>query len=120
MSTRDAIVAVLAPIAGVSPTPFPPDVPTPGSAWPIWTGAQLGTYGGLTDSWQVLIVLPTAVPLEAMHAAHPMVDVCWSALLDLGEVSAVEPVTISHGDPAATGQAVPALRYTMTTVGERS
>lgn len=120
MSTYTAIAQALSTVPGVTGTEAAPPVLTPGAGWPKWTSAGPGPYGGLIDSWHVFVVLPNATLLTTVQAADPLVDAVWAALLDVGEVSLVEPDTLPQGDPATTGQGIPALRFTMTTAGDRS
>jgi hypothetical protein len=119
MSTRDTIAAALSSVDGVTGTATPPDVLAPGSAWPTWVAAGPSAYGGLQDTWHVMIVLPNPTMAATVEAADPLVDTAFAALLDVGEVALVEPVTIASGDPAGTGQGVPALRFVLTTIGVR-
>jgi hypothetical protein len=119
MSTREKIASALSTMARLHPTPTMPDVPSLGSAWPVWVSAQPGPYGGLVNMWWVLIVLPNATMQQTVEAADPLVDGAWARLLDVGEVTVCEPVQVTINDPAGSGQQLPAIRYTLTTVGER-
>jgi hypothetical protein len=119
MSTRDAIVRALSTVEGLNPVTTAPAVPAPGSAWPIWTGAGPGTYCGLVDRWWVMVILPNATNAQTMEAADPLVDVVWARLLDVGEVSDVVPADVTITDPAGSGGALPALRYLLTTAGQK-
>ncbi len=120
MSTRDAIARALSTVPGVTGQATPPDLPGPGTAWPAWAGATPGTNCGLTDQWFVFLVLPNPTIAATVEAADALVDATWAALLDVGEVSIVEPAQITPADPAGAGQALPALRFTMTTVGVKT
>jgi hypothetical protein len=116
-STRDAIVTALSTVTGLNPSVEPPDVPAPGSAWPAWGGANPGSYCGLTDRWTVYVVLPNATRRNTLDAAEPLVDTTWAALLDVGDVTDVAPGEVTINDPANTGQTLPVLAFTMTTIG---
>lgn len=116
-STYDAIVEALATVDGLNPSREPPDVPAPGSAWPAWGGASSGTYCALTDRWLVYVILPNATRRNTLDSADQLVDAVWAALLDVGEVSDVAPGEVTINDPANTGQTLPVLAFTMTTIG---
>ena len=120
MSTRQAIADALSSIDGVNGVPAPPDVLAPGSAWPTWISAGLGTGCALTDTWHVFIVLPNPSMIATVEAGDALVQQAWAALMDLGEVSVVDAATLTQADPAGAGQTLPGLRYTLTTLGDRS
>jgi hypothetical protein len=116
MSTRQRIVDALAQVPGITATLAPPDVGGPGAAWPTWTGAAVGTYCALIDTWWVYVILPNPTKLTTVEASDPLIQAVWSALLDVGDVSACDTARISDADPADS-TALPALRFTMTTTG---
>jgi hypothetical protein len=116
-SQYTAIVAALQSVAGLNPATEPPDVPAPGAAWPAWTGAGPGAYCGLIDRWVVYVVLPNATRRQTLDSADTVVDAVWAALMEVGEVSNVAPGEVTINDPANTGQTLPVLAYTLTTVG---
>lgn len=120
MSTRDAIAAALSTVAGVTGQAMPPDVVTAGVGWPQWVSASTDAYCSLRSTWHVLVVLPNPDAATTIDAGDPLLDAVWAALLEVGEVPIVEPVTVKVADPAAAGQDMPALRYTLYTSGERT
>jgi hypothetical protein len=119
VNTRQAIADALSTVDGVRGVAVPPDVLAPGAAWPTWISAAPATYGSLLDTWHVFVTLPNPTRATTVEASDPLVDHIWAALLDVGEVSIVEAAMVSDGDPSGTGQGLPALRFTLTTVGKR-
>jgi hypothetical protein len=120
MSTRDAIAAALSSVDSVTGQPTQPDVVVPGVGWPQWTSAAVDAYCTLRSTWHVIVALPNPDLFTALDAADPLVDLVWAALLDVGEVALAEPVTIKIADPAAAGQDVPGLQFTLYTSGDRT
>lgn len=120
MSTRAAIAAALSTVDGVAGMTAPPDVLAPGAGWPTWVSAGIGTACALTDTWHVFVVLPNATMAATVEAGDPLVQTVWAVLMDLGEVSVVDAATLTQADPAGAGQSLPGLRFTLTTVGDRS
>lgn len=116
MSTwRERIAAALTPITEIDVTVLPPEVVSMGSCWPAWSAAEPSAYGGPLQTWSVLLALPNADMQDTVEASDPLVIKVMSALTaTVGEVLRVEPITIATSDGA---DPVPALRFTLTTVG---
>lgn len=120
MSTRDSIADALSTVTGVHGYAVPPTTLLPGISWPIWQGAAPDSYGGLRSTWHVLVTLPNPDLATTIDAADPLVDTVWAALLDVGEVSAIDVAQVQVADPAGAAQPLPALRFTLLTSGDRS
>ena len=120
MSTRERVAAALSTVPGVTGAAAPPAAPVPGLGWPVWVTAVPDSYAGLRSTWHVLVALPNPDAVSTIDAADPLVDRVWAALLDVGEVSAVDPVGLAVADPAQSGQEVPGLRFTLLTSGDRT
>ena len=120
MSTRERVAAALSTVPGVTGQPTPPAAATAGQGWPVWVTAAPDSYAGLRSTWHVLVALPNPDSISTIDAADPLVDQVWAALLDVGEVTAVDPVGLAVAEPAQSGQELPGLRFTLLTSGDRT
>jgi hypothetical protein len=112
---RERIAAALEPIAAIDATSAPPDVVTVGAAWPTWSSAEPSAYGGPLQTWAVIVVLPTASMVDTIEAGDSLVgDVMAALSAACGEVTRVEPATVATADG---GDPLPALHFTLTTIG---
>jgi hypothetical protein len=96
--------------------PVPPNILTPGDAWPAWVSAEPSSYGGPLQTWHVMAILPHSAMADTIDAEDAWVTALMTALTTIGEVTIVEPVTVAATD-LAIGDPLPALRLTLTTTG---
>lgn len=113
-AVRDAIAEALNGAGvGVNATPGRPDTLQPMSAWPQWVRDVPLTMCSVERSFWVLIVLPAGAVSVTEDAAEELRNPLMGALLDLGNVTAVEPVNLT-AQPESNPQSVPALRFSLT------
>lgn len=122
MSWRAMIANVLDGIEGLTPHAIPPQVISPGDAWPVWRGARPASYCGLEQRWELLVALPNPELAATIEGADPLVDVVTARLVEIADVSLVEPgaMPVTAADAAvgrAASQPIPILRWTLSTVG---
>ena len=114
MVTRDAIVAALATVPGLTPSPTKTGPISPGDAWPVWTATRWANTvpGGVRlGSWYVLIALPDAGLDVTTAEADALVETIGAALIGAGlQIDVVEPARTQVTD---TSSGVPVLRYTV-------
>jgi hypothetical protein len=108
-----AILAALATVPGLTPTPDNPDVATPGAAWPRWTetrylGGKLSARP--VSTFDVIVVLPAGYGPTTTAAALEIRDTIAKALGHAGPVENAQPVLVTFGD----GNDMPAIRYRVT------
>ena len=111
--TRDALVAALDSVPGLTGYPAAPDQATAGAAWPKWVQT---TYTGhlcdsATDTWEVFAVLPADYAPTTVDEGDELRDLVAPVLVRLGPVAYAEPVAIAFKD----NQAMPGIRCRMTT-----
>lgn len=108
-ATRAAIVAALAAVSGLAGYPSAPDQATAGAAWPRWIET---TYDGhlctlAKSAYDVLVTLPADYLAHTVDEGDGYRDVVGLALVRLGRVAYVEPVSIAFQDR----QVMPGLRF---------
>jgi hypothetical protein len=107
-TTRDAIVAVLDGIPGLTGYGLAPDQATAGAAWPRWVQT---TYDGALctlakSSYDVLVTLPGDYAEQTVDQGDAFRDTVALALVHLGRIDYAEPVGITFSD----SQTMPGLR----------
>lgn len=107
--TRARIVAALGAIAGLTATSSAPDQATAGAAWPRWIQT---TYDGhlctlAKSAYDVLVTLPAGYAATTVDDGDSFRDTVGLALVRIGRVAYVEPVSISFQDR----QVMPGLRF---------
>lgn len=122
MSWRTQIAQALDGIEGVTGYPVAPSPASPGDGWPIWVSAAPFTGCGLLEQWRVVVVLPSVLLAESIDASEPLIGDVFTALLELGEVSLIEPwaMPVTAADAAmgrAAAQPVPTIRWSLSTLG---
>lgn len=107
-ATRDALVAALASVEGVTAYPVAPDSATAGAAWPKWiTSTYGGAVGSLPrDTYECLLTLPAAYTATTVDEGDRFRDQMVFAVWELGTVEFVEPAQITFNDR----QTMPGLR----------
>jgi hypothetical protein len=108
-ATRAAIVDALGAIPGLVATTSAPDQATAGAAWPRWIQT---TYDGhlctlAKSAYDVLVTLPADYAAATVDEGDAYRDTVGLALVRLGRVAYVEPVSISFQDR----QTMPGLRF---------
>jgi hypothetical protein len=112
-STRDAIVAALGAVQGLTAYASAPDQATAGAAWPRWVQT---TYNGALcslakDTYDVLVTLPGDYSAATVDQGDGYRDVVAMALMRLGRIDYAEPVSIAFQDR----QTMPGLRLRLVT-----
>ena len=109
MITRDQMAGALSSIPGLTGSPYRPQTPGSGAAWPVWlsTGVEQGGCARIVR-WYVLAAQSAADEPTASEQAATLVELLIGTLRALGlVVELVEPVRL----PIESGQAgIPALR----------
>jgi hypothetical protein len=110
--TRNDITAALAGLDGVTAMPYAPHTPHPGMAWPLWVSTETFTGCGWSWTYDVLYALAgggdhAGAAAAAESAVVPIAD----RLTEIGEVSLIEPVTIS----VEAGGVLPGIRFRVIT-----
>ena len=105
---REAIVATLDGIEGLTGYSLAPDQATAGAAWPRWVQT---TYDGALctlakSSYDVLVTLPGDYAEHTVDQGDAFRDTVALALIRLGRIDYAEPVGITFGD----SQTMPGLR----------
>lgn len=111
--TRQAITAALAGLSGVIALEYAPHTPSPGMAWPLWVSTEMLT--GCAWSWTYDVVYALAGggdPAGAAAAAETAVEPIADRLGEVGEVSLIEPVTLTID---AGGGTLPGVRFRLVT-----
>jgi hypothetical protein len=113
-ATRDAIVATLDGIDGLTGYPSAPEQATAGAAWPKWIqttyGGHLAPSGGV-DTWDVYAILPDDYAPTTVDEGDALRDLVAPELLRLGAIAYAEPVRIAFNE----NQTMPGIRLRMTT-----
>jgi hypothetical protein len=109
---RDAIVAALDSVDGLTGYPLMPDQATAGAAWPRWVQT---TYDGALctlarDVYDVVVILPGDYLEHTVDQGDGFRDVAARALMNLGHISLAEPVQVTFDDR----QTMPGLRFRLT------
>lgn len=107
-ATRDALVATLATVDGITAYPVAPDSATAGAAWPKWIQT---TYDGALctlarDIYECLVTLPGSYTATTIDEGDRFRDSVAMALSAIATVQFVEPATITFNDR----QTMPGLR----------
>jgi hypothetical protein len=107
---RDAIVAALAAVPGLSASPATPSPIVAGSAWPVWQNLSWVTSAYTLNRWYVFVALPNPNQQGTASKGEEVLYDVAQALWPLGKVTLVEPVqwTVEPGQ-----QAVPVLRFSL-------
>lgn len=107
-ATRDALVAALASVEGVTAYPVAPDSATAGAAWPKWIQSTYdGTLGALPrDIYECLLTLPGSYTATTVDEGDRFRDQMANAVTSLGSIQFVEPAQITFNDR----QTMPGLR----------
>lgn len=113
MSTRQDLADALGGVPGVTGLTLPPDVIQPGMAWPVWRSSTPITGTDYEVTYDVFLTLPAGSPGASIAEADDSWQPVAFALLHVGAVSLIEPVTMAT-DPAGAG--LPAIRFTLTTL----
>jgi hypothetical protein len=105
---RDAIVAALNSVEGISASSATPAPIVAGSAWPVWQNLEWSTRGTTLNRWQVFAALPNPNQQGTTDRGDELLHQLADALWPLGKVTIVEPMqwTVEPGQ-----QAVPVLRF---------
>ena len=106
---RTAIVDALRTVAGLNVYATAPDSPVAFDAFPRW--AVTNYVGGRLSSlavheYDAIVVLPAGYEPDTVAQGDSLLDLVASALLDVGEVQAADPISLTF----QAGSAVPALR----------
>jgi len=113
MIDRSAIVAALATVPGLTPSPMRPDTIAAGAAWPVWIGTHW--MGLRPDShreirWYVYVVLNGTAQSGTAAEGDPLIDLVGNALSAAQlRTDTVEPTGVAVGE---TSETLPALRFT--------
>ena len=107
------MAAALAGVPGVTAQTLPPDVINPGMAWPVWRQSAPLTATDYEVTYDVFFTLPAGSPAASIAEADDSWQPVADALLQVGAVSLIEPVTMAT-DPGGSG--LPAIRFTLTTL----
>lgn len=114
MVTRDDIVAALATVPGLTPSPTKTGPISAGDAWPVWTSTRWGNNvpAGLRfTSWYVLVALPDAGSDVTTAEGDALVETVGMALVGAGlQILTVDPARTQVAD---NSPGVPVLRYTV-------
>lgn len=94
---RAAVVAALATIEGITPSPSMPDTPDAGTAWPVWVESRYRA-GKLSrpfvPTYEVLVIAPAAYHPDTVEAGEVFAEDVAAALSTVGTVDVCEPRTI--------------------------
>lgn len=108
--SRDAIVAALDSVEGLSATGYTPAPILPGSAWAVNSRTEALTFCLGVSSWFVFVGVPAANNQASVEFADSLIEPVWDALQSVGKVVAYEPWSW----PVETGQStIPVMRFTM-------
>jgi hypothetical protein len=108
---RDDIVAALATVPGLSPSPTTPSVITAGAAWPVWASSTWVTIGYWRTLWYVFVALENSDAETTTMAGDPLVDLVGQALAAAGLGGlVVEPWSWAMDENRS--RTVPVLRFT--------
>src|SRR4051812_28981094 len=110
--TREDIADTLSTVPGVTGYAVPPAGGQPGDAWPEWTSTRFVSMTNFEATFDVYLILTNSHLPETVNAADPMIEAVAWALATVAVVEAVEPTSIIT---EAHGNAVPALRFTIST-----
>lgn len=110
--TREAITAALAGLSGVTAMPYAPHTPTPGMAWPVWVSTEPYTSCGWQWTYYVLYALPATDQAGTAAASESAVEPIAERLVEIGEVTVIEPALVTVGDG---GRSLPAVRFRLVT-----
>jgi hypothetical protein len=110
---REALVAALEGVQGLTAYPSAPDQAVAGAAWPKWVQT---TYTGhlcdsAVDTWEVFATLPADYAPTTVDEGDELRDLVAPVLVRLGPVAYAEPVAIAFRD----NQSMPGIRLRMTT-----
>lgn len=115
MSTRDQIVAALASVPGLSPSPTTPETIVDGSAWPAWVSTTwLNTQGAVRTRWYIFVALTAGDREATALEGDPLVEAVGNALWRVAQMGGRGGLVIEPWQFAVEpgGQAVPVLRFT--------
>ncbi len=112
---RATILAALAEVPGLIPTPTMPETPMAGAAWPVW--AETRYRDGkltrpLTHTYEVRVILPAGWLPETVDVADGLLDELAAALSTVGLLDVINPVSITF-DNSAT---MPGLNARVTVI----
>jgi hypothetical protein len=111
--TREAIVAALATVPGLTPSPTKTGPISPGDAWPVWRSSAWLNRCLIEATWDVLVALPDYGPDVTVAEGDPLTALVGEALMEAGcEVVSVEPArtAVTEQSPGT-----PVLRYQVRT-----
>ena len=112
MTTRDAIVAALGTVPGITPKRTLTGPISPGDAWPVWIAtrwANIVPDGVRLAQWEVLVALPDTGADATVSEADPLVETVGMALIGAGlQLDSVGPARTMVTE---TSSGVPVLRY---------
>lgn len=107
-ATRDALVAALASVDGITAYPVAPDQATAGAAWPKWIQTTYDADIGYLarDIYECLVTLPGAYVATTIDEGDRFRDSVAMALHPIARVQFAEPAQITFSDR----QTMPGLR----------
>ena len=112
MTTREAIVAALGTVGGLSPSGTKTGPISPGDAWPVWRATRWANAvpdGVRLATWDVLVALPDGGSDVTTAEGDPLVEAVGAALIAAGlQIDLVEPArtAVTENSPGT-----PVLRY---------
>lgn len=113
--SRRAIVTALSQVEGLVPGPNVPDVPTDGSAWPVWI--QTAFNGSLSfpgrPTYDVYVLLPAGYTTATVEKADGLLGQVCDALWGLAVIQLAEPVSVRFENQVT----MPGLRLRITMRG---
>jgi hypothetical protein len=112
MVTREAIVAALGTVPGLTPSATKTGPISPGDAWPVWRAyrwTNIVPDGLRAATWDVLVALPDGGADVTVAEGDPLVEAVGLALIGAGlQIDLVEPArtAVTENSPGS-----PVLRY---------
>lgn len=115
--SRAQVVAALATVPSLIASSDMPDVPTEGSAWPVWT--QTTPDGSLADpsldTYTVWVLLPAGYSSATVAASDQLRRQVWWALWPVCVVQLSEPATVRFDNQTT----MPGLRLRVSMRGQK-